>query len=179
MKISKTDIKNLVTDERAMEYNATEDKWLYATVIIEDFIELDDYTNLNHNAMDWAVEILEDYLDERHTALVVAPVVRAAKADHEKRAAFDAYCNILLGERLQLELTIDGVNKHSALGIRFTKKVIRELQEAHAAGEVVKAKTVYKWFDKFLETPLPEGIEPNDVNRYCHKLRLECEPTLS
>ena len=176
MKISKTDIKNLVTDERAMEYNATEDKWLYAVRLVEDELNLFDY---DHSAMDWCVEHLEDYLDERHTALVVAPVVRAAKADHEKRAAFDAYCNILLGERLQLELTIDGVNKHSALGIRFTKKVIRELQEAHAAGEVVKAKTAYKWFDKFLETPLPAGIEPDDVNRYYHKLKLECEPTLS
>ena len=180
MKISKTQIKALVTDARAIEYNATENKWLYATVIIEDFIVVDDYTNLNYDAMDWAVEILEDALDERYIELVVAPVVRAAKADHEKREAFDAYCNVLLGERVQLELTIDGVDKHSKLGapIRFTKKLIRELQEAHSAGKVVEAATSYRWFTQFLENPLPAGIEANEVNKYCHELRSATEPKL-
>ena len=178
MKINKTQIKALATDARAIEYNATENKWLYATVIIEDFIVVDDYSNLNYDAMDWAVEILEDALDERYIELVVAPEVRAAKVAHEKQAAFDAYCNVLLGERVQLELTIDGVDKHSKLGIRFTKKLIRELQEAHSAGKVVKADTSYKWFTQFLETPLPAGIEANEVNKYCHKLRLATEHNL-
>jgi len=176
MKINKTQIKALATEARAIEYRKTENKWLYATVIIENFIVLDDYTNLNYNAMDWAVEILEDALDAVYVELVSAPEVRAEKVEHEKQAKFDAYCNVLLGERVQLELTIDGVDKHSALGIRFTKKAIRELQEAHSAGKVVKAKTHYKWFDKFLETPLPASIEADQVNKYCHKLRTETAP---
>jgi hypothetical protein len=79
MKISKTQIKTLATEERAIEWNATQEKWLYATVIIEDFIELDDYSNLNHDAMDWAVEWLEEYLDEAYLAMVhrteVAPLM--------------------------------------------------------------------------------------------------------
>jgi len=178
MKISKTQIKALATEARAIEYRKTENKWLYATVIIEDFIVIDDYTNLNYDAMDWAVEILEDALDALYVELVVAPEVRAEKAEHEKQAAFDAYCNVLLGERVQLELTIDGVDKHTKLGVHFTKKCIRELQEAHSAGKVVKAVTSYKWFTQFLETPLPAGIEAKDVDKYCHKLRLENEPKL-
>lgn len=61
--ITRSDIKALATTEAAKEYRATKDKWLHATCMIEELIQLDDYSKLNHDAMDWAVEILEDELD--------------------------------------------------------------------------------------------------------------------
>ena len=90
----------------------------------------------------------------------------------ENSIHFDLYCDILLGERVYIELTIDGVDKHTKLGIRFTKEVVRELQEAHANGKVVKAKTNYAWFDAFLETPLPADLKAGGGSRYCVELRI-------
>ena len=60
MKISKTQLKELATEEHAQEYNATEDKWLYTVSLVEDTFDLFDY---NHRAMDWCVEHLEGYLE--------------------------------------------------------------------------------------------------------------------
>jgi len=85
MKISKTQLKELATEERAQEWNATEDKWLYATVIIEDFLELDDYTELNHKAMDWATEWLEEYLYDTYLITLHESEIDQLMQEHEDK----------------------------------------------------------------------------------------------
>lgn len=83
---------------------------------------------------------------------------------------FNSYCNVLLGEKaLPIKLTIDGVER----GVPHTRNGIKRLLDAHILGLEVKANTDYKWFDEFLETPLPHDITPENVTFYCHNLRLK------
>tara|TARA_R110000803_G_scaffold100274_1_gene168397 strand:+ start:1356 stop:1658 length:303 start_codon:yes stop_codon:yes gene_type:complete len=83
---------------------------------------------------------------------------------------FNSYCNVLLGEKaLDIKLSIDGVER----GVPHTRNGIKRLLDAHILGLEVKASTDYRWFNEFLETPLPHNITPEKVSMYCHDLRLK------
>ena len=59
--ISKKQIEALATEEQATEWFNTDEQWLYVIRLIEDSLGL---CNYNHEFMDWAVEILENKLDQ-------------------------------------------------------------------------------------------------------------------
>ena len=59
--ISKKQIQALATEEKATEWFNTDEQWLYVIDLIEESF---DRCNYSHEFMDWAVEILENKLDE-------------------------------------------------------------------------------------------------------------------
>lgn len=82
MKISKTQLKELATEERAQEWNATEDKWLYTVSLVEDSFDLFDY---DHKAMDWCVEWLEEYLYDTYLITLHESKIDQLMQEHEDK----------------------------------------------------------------------------------------------
>ena len=87
MKISKTQLKELATEERAQEWNATEDKWLYTVNLVEESFDLFDYKSphLNQDAMEWCVEWLEEYLYDTHLTMLHESEIDQLMQEHEDK----------------------------------------------------------------------------------------------
>jgi hypothetical protein len=68
MKISKSQIESLVTSERATEWFNTTEQWIYCTQLLDTLYPDADVDEVSDSFEDWAVEILEDALDQHYLA---------------------------------------------------------------------------------------------------------------
>ena len=92
---------------------------------------------------------------------------------YEANDILNAYCTILLGERVPLTLTIAGEEvKQPMAGTQFTRRNIHSLATAHAQGytvQVTRSEAPAR-LTVFLEQPLPADITPETVSAYYQSL---------
>ena len=92
---------------------------------------------------------------------------------YEANDILNAYCTILLGERVPLTLTIAGEEvKQPMAGTQFTRRNIHSLATAHAQGytvQVTRSEAPAR-LTVFLEQPLPADITPETVSSYYQSL---------
>lgn len=161
MKITRKQIESLVNSTTAQEWYESNEKWLYATSLLETLCG--GVESIPDRLEDWALEILEECLDQQYLADlhedVVAPLKEAHEANEELGKNPDWIVAANKGKFYVLDnesLKRDGIPAHAVYSVHNScaeaKEVCKELsgdtkdelanliQSTTILGEVTSAK---------------------------------------